>query len=272
MSTYSQPMNNEQLFRVAPSVFATQPWSEMSSRYAFIPTIDIVEKMRKEGFQPFSATQAKCRIEGKREFTKHLIRFRQEGGPVMQSLGGLFPEIVLTNSHDGASTYRIDAGVFRMVCINGLICGDSIGEQIKVRHTGNPDGIIEASYQVVEEFPKVLASVESMATLQLTAAEREAFGTAALELRYDDKAPVEPAALVRPRRTADAEPSLWNTFNVVQENLTQGGLRGRNPETRARLRTRAVTGIAENTKLNKALWTLTERMRELVGGSVTVAA
>lgn len=270
----NEPMNNEQLFRVAPSIFATQPWEGMSARYAFIPTIDIVEKMRTEGFRPFSATQAKCRIDGKKEFTKHLIRFRQEGGPVMQSLGGLFPEIVLTNSHDGASSYRVDAGCWRSVCINGLICGDSIGEQIKVRHTGNPDGIIEASYQVVKEFPNVLASVEAMAQLRLSSGEREAFGAAALELRYDEKtAPVEPSALVRPRRTADSEPSLWNTFNVVQENLTQGGLRGRNPETRARLRTRAVTGISENTKLNKALWTLTEKMRELIGGgSQAVAA
>lgn len=265
----SAPLSNEQLFRCAPSIFATQPWSGMSARYTFIPTIQIVDKMRAEGFQPFSATQAKSRIAGKGDFTKHLIRFRdvrQGDRPAIQALGGLYPEIILTNSHDGASCYRVDAGVFRMVCINGLVCGDSMGEQMKVRHSGSADGIIEASYSIVEEFPKVLESVESFSTLRLTDGQRNAYAEAALQLRYDEEtpAPIQSAQLVRPRRAADIDPTLWNTFNTVQENLTQGGLRGQNPETRRRLHTRAVTGISENTKLNKALWTLTEEMRKLV--------
>lgn len=267
-STQNQTaLTNEALFIKAPSIFATQPWERMSSKYTFIPTIQIVEKMRAEGFQPFSASQARTRIAGKGEFTKHLIRFRDmRSGDVaaMQALGGLIPEIVLTNSHDGASCYRIDAGVFRCVCINGLVVGDCFGEQIKVRHSGSVDGIIEASYQVVEEFPKVLAAADSYSQLQLSAPQQKAFAAAAISLRYDDgEAPITADQIIRPRRSADADPNLWNTFNTVQENLVGGGLRGRNTETQRRLRTRPVSGISENTRLNKALWTLTEEMRKL---------
>lgn len=72
----NEPLSNEQLMRVAPSIFAAQPWERMSNRYTFIPTIQIVDKMRAEGFQPVAAMQSRTRIEGKQDFTKHLIRFR----------------------------------------------------------------------------------------------------------------------------------------------------------------------------------------------------
>lgn len=263
------PLTNDQLMRTAPSIFAAQPYEAMSARYAFIPTIQVVDKMRSEGFQPMYAAQSRTRIEGKQEFTKHLIRFRDMrngDAPAIRSLGGLYPEVILTNSHDGASTYQVDAGVFRAVCINGMMVGDSFGGSIKVRHSGSSDGIIDATYSIVDEFPKVLESVEQFSQLRLNAPQQQAFATAALTLRYDEgEAPITPAQLVAPRRSADAEPTLWNTFQVAQEHLVNGGIRGRNTETRRRLRTRAVTGISENTKLNKALWTLTEEMRKLVG-------
>jgi hypothetical protein len=56
------PLTNDQLMRTAPSVFATQPWDKMSARYAFIPTIQVVEKMRSEGFLPVAASQSRTRI------------------------------------------------------------------------------------------------------------------------------------------------------------------------------------------------------------------
>jgi hypothetical protein len=105
------PLTNDQLMHAAPSVFATQPWDHMSTRYTFIPTIQIVDKMRNEGFQPVAAMQSRTRIEGKQDFTKHLIRFRDVrngAAPAIRTLGEVFPELVLTNSHDGASAYKLD--------------------------------------------------------------------------------------------------------------------------------------------------------------------
>jgi hypothetical protein len=262
------PMSNADLMAVAPSIFASQPWEKMSDRYTFIPTIQIVEKMRSEGFAPFSAIQSRTRVPGKGDFTKHLIRFRDMrngDAPAIRTLGTVYPELVLTNSHDGASAYKIDAGLLRLVCLNGMVVSDSSVSQVNVRHSGSADGIIDASYQVVEQFPKVLESVEAFSQLRLSAPQREAFATAALQLRYDDgETPITPVQVMQPRRRDDADPTLWNTFNTVQEHLVNGGVRGRNPETGRRARTRAVQGISENTRLNKALWTLTEEMRKLV--------
>ena len=44
--------------------------------------------------------------------------------------------------------------------------------------------------------------------------------------------------------------------------MLKGGLRGRNRNGRATT-TRAVTGIDQNVKINRALWVLAEEMRKL---------
>jgi Domain of unknown function (DUF932) len=263
---YQTAMTNDQLMRVAPSIFATEPWEKMSDRYTFIPTIQVVERMRGEGFVPMKATQSRTRIEGKGEFTRHQIRFRDVRSgmePVARHLGQIYSEVVLTNAHDGTSAYKVDAGLTRLVCLNGLTVNAGEHKVASFRHSGDMDGIIEASYEVIEDFPKVLEAVETFGALRLTAGQQTAFAEAAISLRYDDAAPITPTQVIRPRRSADVDPTLWNTFNTVQEHLVQGGIRGLTPGTLRRARTRAVTGISENTRLNKALWTLTEAMAKL---------
>ena len=71
------PLDNEQLFRAAPSIFAEEKHGSRSERYTYIPTIQVVDGLRSEGFFPFSVCQSRTRIEGKAEFTKHMIRLRQ---------------------------------------------------------------------------------------------------------------------------------------------------------------------------------------------------
>lgn len=266
------PLTNDQLQKYAPSIFATTPWHAMSDRYAFIPTIEIVEKMRSEGFLPVAAQQSRCRIPGKSDFTKHMIRFRDfraGAAPAIRELGTVYPELVLTNAHDGASSYKLDAGLFRLVCTNGMVVSSGNLSQINVRHSGNPGDVISISHEIIEEFPKVLSTVNEWGQKLLPAPARDAFASAALVLKYGDEepAPITPEVLLQPRRGEDREPTLWNTFNVVQEKLIGGGDRYRrvNPETgrSRRGRTRAVSGIAENTRLNKALWMLAEKMKEL---------
>ncbi len=42
----------------------------------YVPTIEVLRGLRKEGFEPFMVAQSKSRIEGRTEFTKHMIRMR----------------------------------------------------------------------------------------------------------------------------------------------------------------------------------------------------
>ena len=51
-------IDNEWLLEAVPSVFATQPWHEVSAAYKFIPTIEVVEMLRDSGFSLVWASQS----------------------------------------------------------------------------------------------------------------------------------------------------------------------------------------------------------------------
>nr|WP_253380318.1 DUF932 domain-containing protein [unidentified bacterial endosymbiont] len=107
-----------------PSVFSEEKHESRSERYTYIPTITLLDNLQREGFQPFFACQTRVRDLNKRDHTKHMLRLRREG----QITGKQVPEIILLNSHDGSSSYQILPGLFRFVCQNGLVCGETFGE------------------------------------------------------------------------------------------------------------------------------------------------
>lgn len=255
------PLSDTQIRAVAPSIFAEDAHHSRSDRYTFVPTLDVLNGLRKEGFQPFMVGQSRTRIADKREFTKHMIRLRHAS----QINAGEANEIILINSHDGTSSYQMLAGMFRFVCMNGLVCGDTFND-IRVRHKGNiVDDVIEGAFTVVDGFKAITDQRNEMSGIKLLTSEQNAFAEAALTLKYDTEeapAPITAAQLLRPRRWEDNEQDIWSTFNRVQENMIKGGLRGRNANGR-RSTSREVTGIDQNVKINRALWTLAERMKEL---------
>ncbi|MBW8757036.1 MAG: DUF945 domain-containing protein [Burkholderiales bacterium] len=253
----------------APSIFAAGKHVSRSDRYTYIPTIDVLRGLRREGFEPFMVAQGFSRVEGKAEFTKHMIRMRHAGQVQTRPEAN---EIILINSHDGASSYQMLAGMFRFVCANGLVVGDVV-DDIRIPHKGNIQGdVIEGAFRVLDEFEAVEQHAEAMKALQLEPPEEIAFATAALALRFGERAveetgghrpaPVTAHQLTQARRPEDAGHSLWSTFQRVQENLIRGGQPGRSAQGR-RLQTRPVASIDRGVSLNRALWMLAEEMRKL---------
>ena len=264
------PLEEDQMRAVAPSVFALGKHASRSERYAYIPTIEVLRGLRQEGFEPFMVAQGTSRIEGKTDFTKHMIRMRHAGQ--LQQGKPEANEIILINSHDGASSYQMLAGVFRFVCCNGLVVGDVV-DDIRIPHKGNIQGeVIEGAFRVLEDFEAVSMATEGMKALTLRPEEQHAFATAALALRYGEPvdgatrpaAPISAQQLMQPRRMEDAGDSLWLSFQRTQENLMRGGQAGRSAQGR-RIQTRPVGSIDRGVQLNRALWVLAEEMRKLKG-------
>lgn len=255
------PLSDDQIRRVAPSIFAEAAHESRSQRYSYIPTAAVLNELRKEGFQPFAVTQTRVRDEGKREHTKHMIRLRHAS----QINGAEANEIILLNSHDGTSSYQMLAGMFRLVCHNGLVCGDTVAD-VRVPHKGDVAGsVIEGAFEVLSGFERVKESRDLMRSVTLDEGEAEVFARAALALKYDDPnkpAPVTESQVLMPRRFDDRRPDLWTTFNRVQENITKGGLAGRSANGR-RQQTRPVQGIDSDVRLNRALWLLADGLRQL---------
>ena len=258
------PLSDDQIRRVAPSIFADAPHESRSERYSYIPTAAVLTELRKEGFQPFMVTQTRVRDEGKREHTKHMLRLRHAS----QINGAEANEIVLLNSHDGTSSYQMLAGMFRFVCSNGLVCGDTVAD-VRVPHKGDVAGsVIEGAFEVLSGFERVKESRDAMRAITLDEGEAEVFARSALALKYDPTdnkpAPITESQILMPRRFEDRRDDMWTTFNRVQENMMKGGLRGRNRSGRTTT-TRPVNGIDQSVKLNRALWVLAEEMRRLKG-------
>ncbi|CAB3804587.1 hypothetical protein LMG27177_05691 [Paraburkholderia fynbosensis] len=208
-----RPLTNDEIATVAPSIFALSAHESRSERYTYIPTSDVLDGLRKEGFQPFMACQTRVRTDDKRAHTKHMVRLRHAD----QITGREANEIILLNSHDGTSSYQMIGGMFRFVCQNGMVCGNTVGD-IRVPHKGDVIGeVIEGAFRVLDGFESATRQREGMAGLALTDGEQAAFARAALALRYDDDkpAPITERQLLTPHRMEDRAPDLWTTFNRV---------------------------------------------------------
>lgn len=275
-----QPMTDEQIARLAPSAFATEAHDSRSDRFQVIPTGAVISAMRREGFQPFSAKQARTRDIGRAAFTKHMIRFRHAGEAETRQqlqLGQTFPEVVLVNANDGSSAYKLMAGMFRLVCLNGMIVSEGGHREVSVKHFGDiARNVIEGSYEVLDGSRRALTSATEWAGLQLTRDHQMALAEAAHTIRFADAdgtvtTPIQAAQMLTPRRSADAGSDLWSTFNRIQENAVRGGLSGFARDERGRrlrrVTTKEVQGIDGDVRLNRALWALGERMAQLRGAA-----
>ncbi|MBB4225871.1 hypothetical protein GGD71_006684 [Variovorax guangxiensis] len=107
------PLSDDQIRTVAPSIFAQAPHGSRSQRYSYIPTASVLRELRGEGFEPFMVCQTRVRQEGRRDFTKHMIRLRHAS----QINGREANEIILLNSHDGTSSYWLGQRVSPRVSV-----------------------------------------------------------------------------------------------------------------------------------------------------------
>jgi hypothetical protein len=263
------PLSDDQIRAVAPSIFSEDKHESRSERYTYIPTITVLDKLRAEGFQPFMVCQTRVRNADKREHTKHMIRLRHANHIDAREAN----EIILLNSHDGSSSYQMMAGMFRFVCKNGLVCGNVL-EDIRVPHKGDiANDVVQGAYDVLDGFDLIKEVREDLQGTRLDQREQVAFASAALALKYEPKqtettedeaaaAPITESQILQPKRHGDIANDLWTTFNVVQENMIRGGLRGRTATGR-RMQTRPVNGIDQGIKLNRALWVLAQEMQKM---------
>ncbi|MDU2486316.1 MAG: DUF932 domain-containing protein [Citrobacter freundii] len=253
-----RPLTHDELHQHVPSVFGEDKHESRSERYCYIPTITLLENLHREGFEPFFACQTKVRDQSKREHTKHMLRLRRAG----QINGQQVPEIIILNSHDGASNFQLLPGIFRSVCTNSLVCGQSFGE-IRVPHRGDVvEKVIEGAYEVLGVFDRVEEKREAMQSLLVPPPAQQAFAKAALAYRFgEEHQPITESQVLTPRRWQDEKSDLWTTFNTLQENLSKGGLNGRSAQGK-RSRTRAVNGIDGDIKLNRALWVMAEELQQ----------
>ena len=239
----------------APAVFASSAYDGMSPRYTFIPTERVLAGLINVGFMPVDARQTKTRSKSP-VHARHVVRLRRRLETVQ--LNDSVLELLFLNSHDGTSAYQLRVGIFRAVCTNGLIVSRSAFPTQCVRHRGNiVDEVVIGALQMTERFEALATQIDNMEQRRLPKDEQIRFAERALQLRYPKGTAIgiEPAQLLTARRVEDIGDDLWRVTNRIQENLLRGGLTHRTATGRL-VRTRSITAIAQDVRINSGLWDL----------------
>lgn len=153
---------SEDLRRCAPSIYAEHARPGVSARYTFVSSAQVVDLLGAEGWAPVRASEQRVRLPDRVGFQMHEIRFarRSDLDQGALEIGHTRPELVLQNAHDGSRAYRIDAGLFRLVCHNGLMVADADFAHVSIRHVDvSADAFAAAARSVAENTPRVLEAV-----------------------------------------------------------------------------------------------------------------
>ena len=74
-----RPLTHEELMHYVPSIFGKDRHTSRSKRYAYIPTITVLESLQREGFQPFFACQTCVRDPARRRRSMCFVYPRRPG-------------------------------------------------------------------------------------------------------------------------------------------------------------------------------------------------
>lgn len=205
-------------------IFAEQASQGVSDNYKFYPTHTLLDSMQKLGWEPAKTWFPKNKAMS--GFQKHIIELENKNGTYQADFGGLKPRIILTNSHDRTSGLSFQAGFLRLACTNGLVVGATTGK-FKITHAKNPFELVletvESQLKVIENTLPVIGQASE---LKLNRAEQENLAIKAIKLRHGSNFDYDQQLVdtyLRVRRPQDAEDTLWNTFNRVQETMINGG-------------------------------------------------
>ena len=258
------------LRKAFPSIWNTRRSVNVSEDYQLYRSDKVIEIMDDNGMMLVEVGQERIGWSKKRHAHTqiHMMRFREKGLVAGKrakfGVGDSFPEIVVKNSHDGRCLFQAMAGVFRLICSNGMVVADSNLGSIRRRHFGE-NNTFEKVREILADLPKETVRVSKLITAwdQVDLNEREQIALAKLMMEQrmtpDWLKPEQTLEAVREadRTKADGSRSLWLTFNVLQESLTNRVIQREEGEGRGRS-IRPMNAIIGNMTTNQKLWSTAE--------------
>jgi hypothetical protein len=222
----TQFLTKEQIQSKAGSVFTTHGSQNTSEKYTHIPTAKVVEDMELLGWGVVDAKEVKAR-KGI-GFQKHLLVFRNNDLQITSENGDMvWPQILLTNSHDGKNAFTFTAGLFRLICENGMVISTQQFEKMKIRHMGYSFEELQATIRsMVEKLPLTVEALNKFKSVELGQEQALEFAKKAITTRFTEQEieniNIDFEELLRPTRKEDEGQDLWSVYNVVQEKIIHG--------------------------------------------------
>ena len=260
-----QALNDDEIKLLCPVAFKDKMTKAeinklgLSDHYSFVPTMNVINDLRELGYEVVDATQVKARKKSTNGYQKHLITLEHPKYKVEGSKE--YPQILLTNSHDGGNAFTLSAGIFRLVCSNGLVIKTEDYGSARLVHKGYS---FEAVQKLVKEFEEtvdeVLTRITAMKKVQLTEKQQIEFAKQAALLRFTAKSYNEDNIdkvvniddLLNVDRKEDAGNGLYEVFNRVQESLINGKYTYLGTKDKPR-KARPIKNFKQNIEVNSKL-------------------
>ena len=217
-----------------------------------IETLDVVRRLGEQGWQPVGVNS----IRDKRTFRadKHVILMNNPSFNITGTTNSVrrvdgHSTMQVSNSCSGSSPLSIDLGFTRAVCSNGCISRETEWSS-NIQH--NAEGmyaIDNVIYQLNDHFSDYAKSLNNLQTIEVDEDITQQLAYEASKLRTDYAANIDPNMLLQIRRDVDRGNTLYNVYNVIQENLTKPNMV---IDKNGRLITRSL-GIVEDRKINQKL-------------------
>jgi len=253
------PMTLETAREKAPGIFAPGPHKRLSKDYKFISSVDLIGHLDNQGWKLTNAKQSKSSNPLYNTYGTHIMEFQHSDLYMKDQRGGVEgrPTIVVCNNSNGDRPLSIDAGIFRLVCSNGLIIKTQDFGSMKERHIkysqSEINGIVDDKIVTME---KAVEKINRWIQRPMTSKEQFAFATEALALRLSgDRQPeqYELVSVLGSRRKEDDQNDLWHVFNRTQENIIKGGF-----DLNERV-ARAIKNPMADFEINVKLWEIAEK-------------
>ncbi len=248
---------------ICPAVSTPSPSPELrkelgiTDRYVHVPTTQVIEDIQKLGWNPIQACQVNARK--RKGYQRHMIKFVNPD--FMVEGRDEYPELLLSNSHDGTTSFTLDVGIFRLICSNGMVIKTQDFGSMKVRHYGYDfEAIKSAVTELMQSIPGYLKQVEEMKQQKLEKDQMLDFARKAAMLRFAKtneesiEKIVDLTDFLESTRQEDEGDGLWEVFNRIQEKVVNGKFQyafGKKER-----KARPVKGFKQQVKLNQDLWEL----------------
>ena len=247
-----QALNDDEIKLLCPVAFKDKMTKAeinklgLSEHYSFVPTMNVINDLRELGYEVTDAKQVKARKKSTNGYQKHMItlehpKYKLDQVNEVEISDGKtetqvtkaeeYPQILLTNSHDGGNAFTLSAGIFRLVCSNGLVIKTEDYGSARLVHKGYSfEAVQELVKQFEETVDEVLTRITAMKKVQLTKEQQIEFAKQAALLRFKSKSYNEDNIekvvniddLLNVDRKEDAGNGLYEVFNRVQESLING--------------------------------------------------
>ena len=247
----------EELKQTTPSIFTKNGSSNTSDKYSHIPTDTVIKDLELLGWGVVDAKEVKARKQV--GYQKHLVVFRNNDVVINGKDGDtVYPQILLTNSHDGKNSFSFQAGLFRMICENGLVIATKQFEAMKIRHMGYDfETFQNVIKNMISNLDLTVESMNKMKETELTEEQTLDFAKQLLETRvagsknkFGDEAIAD---ILTPQRKEDKGNGLWEVFNRVQENIVEGNFQYLTPGGKLR-QARPIKNFRQDMNINAKMY------------------